>query len=77
MKKKILNIKVIPNAKKDKIGDRIGEYLKVYITAPPVDNKANKHLIQFLSKEYNVKKSSIEIVKGERSQYKTVKINPF
>ena len=39
----ILNIKVIPNAKKDKIGDKHGEYSKVYITAPPVKNKDNKH----------------------------------
>ncbi len=72
MKEKILNIKVIPNAKKDRIGEKTNGFLKVYITAPPVDNKANKHLIKFLSKEYNINRSKINIIKGQRSQYKTI-----
>ncbi len=70
----ILKFKVIPNAKKDKMGEQLGEYTKVYITASPVDNKANKHLIQFLSRVYHVSKSKIAIMQGEKSHYKTVQI---
>ncbi|MBU1078262.1 MAG: DUF167 domain-containing protein [Spirochaetes bacterium] len=70
----ILHIKVVPNAKKDRIGEKTGDYLKIFISAPPVDNKGNIHLINFLSKKYKAKKSMITIVRGERSHYKTVKI---
>ena len=48
---------------------------KVYLTAPPVDGKANQALIKFLAKHYNVSKSSIEIIKGEKSRNKIIEIN--
>ncbi len=73
----ILNIKVIPNSKKDRIGEKTGDVLKIYVTAPPVDNKANKHLILFLSKYYHIKKSMITIIKGEKSRYKTIRIKKW
>ncbi len=74
MGKRILKIKVIPNSKKNKIGEFTGEYKKIHITAPPIENKANKELIKFLSKTYKIKKSSIKIIKGEKNQYKVIEI---
>ncbi|MDD5067166.1 MAG: DUF167 domain-containing protein [bacterium] len=71
----VIKIKVIPNAPKDKIGDRMGEFTKVYITAPPVDNKANLHLVSFLSGQYKVSRSRIRIIRGEKSPYKTVEVS--
>jgi len=67
----LLNIRISPNASKCEFIKNGGE-LKVKITAPPVDGKANKCLIEFLSKSFKVPKSYIEIVKGETSKDKTI-----
>jgi uncharacterized protein len=66
-----LNIKVIPNAKQNKLVEEPGR-LKVYLTAPPVDGKANKALIAFLAEHFQVKKSAIRIVRGQTGTLKTL-----
>ena len=66
-----IKIKIIPNSSKnDIIID--GDCVKVKVTAQPVENKANKALIEFLSKTVRIPKSNIEIVKGLTSKEKTV-----
>lgn len=67
----IANIRISPNAKKNEI-IREGESVKIKITAQPVDGKANKALIEFLSKYFKIPKTSIEILKGETSKEKTI-----
>ena len=47
------------------------------ITAQPVDGKANKALIEFLSKEFKIPKTSVEIVKGLTGKDKTVILKVF
>jgi len=69
----ILEIKVVANAPKNKIKEENGIY-KVYITAPAVDGKANKKLIEFLAERFNVKKSGIFIKSGLHSRHKIVSI---
>lgn len=67
----IIRIKIIPNSsKKDIIIE--DEFIKVKVTAQPIENKANKALIEFLSKTFKTPKTAIEIVKGETSKEKTV-----
>lgn len=70
---KTLQVRVTPNAKQNKIVDE-GERLKVYLTASPTDGKANKALIELLATHFGVKKSSVRIVKGEKSRNKVVEI---
>jgi len=70
---KTLEIKVVPKAKKQKIVEENGK-LKVYLKSPPEDGKANKELIEVLSKYLKVKKNKIEIIKGQFSRNKVVKI---
>ena len=48
--------------------------IKVKITAPPVDGKANKALLEFLSKTFKIPKTSFSIVKGETSKDKTLSV---
>ena len=48
--------------------------LKVYLTAVPIDGKANKELIKLLSKELNINKSKISITKGEKNKEKVLEI---
>ena len=68
----LLNIRLTPKAKKDQIGPIHDDRLKISVTSPPVEGKANKHLIRILSKKTGVAKSSIEIVSGETAREKTV-----
>jgi len=68
-----LSLKVIPNAKQNKMVETEGG-TKVYLTAPPVEGKANQALIEFLSEHYHVKRSRIKIVRGEKSRQKVIEI---
>lgn len=67
----IVNIKIVPNAKKNEI-IREEEFVKIKITAQPIDGKANKALVEFLSKNFKIPKTSIKILKGETSKEKTI-----
>ena len=51
-----------------------GEELKIAITAPPVDGKANAHLTKYLAKQFKVAKNAITIEKGELGRHKQVRI---
>ena len=68
-----LKIKVIPNAKQNKLVDEKGSY-KVYLTAPAIEGKANKALIGFLAESFHVKKKQIVILQGEKSRNKIVEM---
>ena len=67
----LIRIKIVPNSSKN---DLIIEdkFIKVKVTAQPIENKANKALVEFLSKRFKVPKTSIEIVKGDTSKEKTL-----
>ena len=67
----LVNIKIVPNSSKDDIVLE-DEFVKVKITAQPIEGKANKALIEFLSKKFKIPKTSIEIVKGETNKEKTL-----
>jgi uncharacterized protein (TIGR00251 family) len=69
----VIEVKVIPGARKNNIEESEGLY-RVYLTAPPVDGKANKALINFLAEHFGRRKSEIEIIKGLKSRMKTIKI---
>lgn len=70
----LLNVKVIPNAKKEQIKNTENG-LRIYVTVPPADGRANKAVIKLLSKELNIAKSKIEIIQGEKGREKIIKIN--
>lgn len=67
----LANIKIVPNSSKNDIILE-DEFVKVKITAQPIEGKANKALIEFLSKRFKIPKTSIEIVKGETNKEKTL-----
>ncbi|WP_157372067.1 DUF167 family protein YggU [Vibrio sp. MEBiC08052] len=71
----ILRLYIQPKASRDNIVGLHGDELKIAITAPPVDGKANAHLIKFLSKQFKVAKSNIDIEKGELGRHKQVRIH--
>ena len=68
-----IQIKISPNDTKNEIiKDEAG--IKIKLTAQPVEGKANKALIEFLSKQFKIAKTSIIILKGETSKDKTLLI---
>jgi len=69
-----IKVKVIPRAKKEKIEALDGTF-KVYITAPAIEGKANKRLIELIADYFKVKKYNITIIKGETNREKVLEIN--
>ena len=67
----IIKVKIVPNSSKNDIVLE-EEFIKVKVTAQPIENKANKALIEFLSKSFKIPKTSIKILKGETSKEKTL-----
>lgn len=67
----VVNIKISPNSSKNEI-IKNGDEIKIKLTAQPIEGKANKALIEYLSKELKIPKTSIEIIKGETSKEKTI-----
>jgi hypothetical protein len=68
-----LNIKVIPYAKQNKLVEEPGR-LKVHLTTPAVEGKANEALIEFLAEHYKIKKNKISIIRGMKSREKVIEI---
>jgi uncharacterized protein (TIGR00251 family) len=69
----LLNLKIVPNAKVEKLVKEADRY-KVYVTAPAVDGKANQKLVEFLAGHFKVRKSAVAILRGQTSRLKVVEI---
>ncbi|OEF27744.1 DUF167 family protein YggU [Vibrio rumoiensis] len=70
----VLRVYVQPKASRDNIVGLHGDELKIAITAPPVDGKANAYLTKYLAKQFKIAKSSVCIEKGELGRHKTIRI---
>lgn len=70
----IIQIKVSPGSKQNKLQGFEGDFLKIKLTAPAFGGQANDRLLGFLSDSLSLPKSGISIIRGERSRYKQVKI---
>ena len=70
----IFNLRIVPNSSKSEILGEFDGSLKIKIAAPPVDGAANAELIKFLAKKLGVAKSAVEIISGQNSKNKQVKI---
>jgi uncharacterized protein (TIGR00251 family) len=68
-------IKVHPRAKKDAITSSIGDAVKLSLTTPPVEGRANQACIDFFAKLFKVPRSSVTIAAGETSRNKIVRIS--
>lgn len=70
----VLSLHVQPGAKKTEIVGLHGESLKIRLAAPPVDGKANACLVEFLARRLGVPRAAVELVSGETSRAKRVKV---
>ena len=67
-------VKVVPRAARDTILGVENGQLKLKIQAPPVEGAANEAVIGFLSEVLGKSKSHLEIVKGQKSRHKVIKV---
>lgn len=69
-----LKIKVEPRSSKSGIVGPYGDSLKVKLTSPPVEGRANKELVEVLAKGFGITKKDVEIISGQSSKNKIVKL---
>jgi len=69
-----IHVFVQPRSSMNKVVGVIDNRLKIKLKAPPVDGAANKMCIQFLAKLLHVPKSHIEILSGQSSRQKKIRI---
>jgi uncharacterized protein (TIGR00251 family) len=75
MKDLTIKIYLQPKASKNRIVGPYRDGIKVRVTAPPVEGKANEGLLRFLAKEWKISLSRIEIIRGHHSREKILKIS--
>jgi len=67
-------VKVQPRARKNAVIGELGDALKVSLTAPPVEGRANDACIEFLANLLDVPRSSVTIASGESSRRKVIRV---
>ena len=67
-------VKVHPRARKNAITGIVGDALKLALTAPPVEGKANQAVIEFFADLFQIPRSSVTIASGETSRNKVVRV---
>jgi uncharacterized protein (TIGR00251 family) len=70
----VLKVYVQPRSSKNEVVGPYRDGIKIKVTAPPVEGKANEALIKILAKEFKITASSIEILKGQNSREKIVRV---
>lgn len=70
----VLTLHIQPGAKRSECAGTHGEALKIRLAAPPIEGRANAALIAFIAKTLDVPKSRVELVSGETSRAKRVRI---
>ena len=69
-----ITLRVQPGASRDRVVGKIGDSWKIAITAPPIEGRANKACVAFLSKLLGCSKKDVELVNGQKSRTKTFEI---
>jgi uncharacterized protein (TIGR00251 family) len=70
----LLSVKLQPRASANEIGEALGNELRIKVTAPPVDSAANDALVRLLAETLDCPRSRIELVRGNTSRHKVLKV---
>jgi len=68
-------VKVSACAKKTRLTGQYGNAIKISVQSPPVDGKANKELVKFLSRVLEVPTSCVHILRGKTSNFKLISVS--
>ncbi len=71
----LLKVYLQPKSSRNEIRGPYRDGIKIKVTSPPIEGKANEALIKFLAKQLKISPASIEILKGHHSREKTLKIS--
>ncbi len=69
-----VTVRVQPRASRDEVAGLSEGVLRIRLTAPPLENRANEALVRFLAGALDLPRASVEIVKGDRGRNKIVRI---
>lgn len=67
-------IKVQPRARKNAVTGTVGDALKLALTAPPVEGRANQAVIEFFAEVFAIPRASVTIASGATSRNKVVRL---
>jgi uncharacterized protein (TIGR00251 family) len=70
----VIRVKLLPKSSRNQIVGQ-DDHIKVKVTSPPIEGRANKALTDLLAKKLAVPKSHIEIISGKSSRLKTIRID--
>ena len=69
-----LRVRVQPGARRNEVVSYQAGVLKVKLTAPPIEGRANAALVEFLATEFGVRKSEVDVLLGQTSRDKVVEV---
>ncbi len=70
-----LKLYIQPGASQAGFAGLMGERLKLKVSAPPREGEANQALIDFLCRQFRLKKADVEIFRGEKSRMKDIRLH--
>ncbi|TSA52349.1 MAG: YggU family protein [Planctomycetaceae bacterium] len=71
----VFNIRVVPRSSRCELVEIQEDALKIKITAPPVEGKANEECVKFIANKLGIRKSRVDIIAGHKSKRKTIAIS--
>jgi uncharacterized protein (TIGR00251 family) len=69
----LLYVKIKPGQRFDRV-EKVADGWQIRLKAPPIEGKANEHLVEFLSEILNISRSKIVLIKGHTARFKTLEI---
>ncbi|MFQ5330180.1 MAG: DUF167 domain-containing protein [Thermodesulfobacteriota bacterium] len=69
-----VNLLIQPRASRDEIASITGDALKIRLTSPPLDDRANRQCVAYLAKRLGLKKRQLELIQGKKSRRKVIRI---
>jgi uncharacterized protein len=67
-------VRVQPRARRNAIVCELGDALKIAVTAPPVDGRANEACVEFFAELLDVPRTSVTIASGQSSRNKVIRL---
>ena len=71
----LLHVKVVPGSSRDRVAGRYGDGVKVQVSAPPEDGKANKAVVAVLADALGVKPAQVALVRGHAQPQKVFEVS--